>query len=210
MRALVLKAEAAPAAGAPAPAARTDINAVSKRVIMALDGVDLPTPIRITIEGERDPATIGKASPETEAILVKHLPVFKTDEERFVLGIVLEPTKEMGQPDSQKDVYSAEEVKKSSYKFMEEFQVIGLQHRADVSDRVSILLNWITLEDSTINGQPVTKGTWLLGVRVKDDTLWAAVKSGEITGFSIGGVASRTPVSIDPAATSPAPSYAAA
>ena len=168
-------------------------SAVSQ-ILKAIDGVDLPSAgIKITIEAAGSDV-VGKASEETESILAKHLPVFKTAEERLVLGIVLEPTKEMGAPDTQRDVYSADEVRKSAYRFMEEYQTIGLQHRSDISDRVKILLNWIALEDTTINGQPVTAGTWLLGVRVQDDALWQDVKDGKITGFSIGGIATRTAV----------------
>jgi DNA adenine methylase len=39
----------------------------------------------------------------------------------------------------------------------------------------------------------VSKGTWLMAVRVLDDGLWEQVKTGGITGFSIGGSAVRTP-----------------
>ncbi len=163
------------------------------RIVGAIADIKLPAvDLRLTIEEVT--TSIGKASTETEAILAKKCQVFKTEEERFVLGIVLEPTKEMNQPDSQGDIYSAESVRKSAYLFMEEYQTIGLQHREDITGRVKILLNWITMEDTTINGQPVVKGTWLLGVRVLDDALWADVKNGNITGFSIGGVANRQPI----------------
>ncbi len=190
MRHLVHKA-AESAAGA----TRVEFDAVVSRVIKALSGVDISLPIRLIIEAD-EPTTIGKASPATEAVIAKTIPVIKTDEERFVLGVVLEPTKEMGQPDTQRDVYSADEVRKAAFAFMEDFQVVGLQHRADISDRVRILLNWIATEDMTLNGQTVVKGTWLMGVRVQDDDLWSAVKKGEITGFSIGGSAKREPVAV--------------
>lgn len=174
------------------------LETVAARVLAALDSEDLSDDlaggIRVTIESGGETAKVGKASAETEAVLTKRLPVFKTDEERFVLGVVLEPTKELQKPDSQSDVYSADEVRQAAYRFMEEYQTIGLQHRDDVSDRVKILLNWITLESTTINGQTLAAGTWLIGVRVLDDELWNAVKVGEITGFSIGGSANRVPV----------------
>ncbi len=126
----------------------------------------------------------------TKGVLAKGFRIQKTAEERFVLGIVLEPTKEMNQPDTQNDVYSAEEIAKASDIFMSDYQQIGIQHKT-MTDKVKILRNWITLEDSTIGGQPVAKGTWLLGVRVLDDALWEKVKAGEVTAFSIGGKAQR-------------------
>ena len=41
-----------------------------------------------------------------------------------------------------------------------------------------------------MRGKTVVKGTWIMTVKVTDDELWAMCKSGDITGFSIGGVAS--------------------
>lgn len=143
-------------------------------------GAEMPVP------GEKKPS-------DTEKILAKGFSIFKTAEERFVLGIVLEPTKELNKPDSQGDIYSADEVRMAADKFMEEYQQIGVQH-SEITKAVKILRNWITLDDCTINGQVVAKGTWLLGVRVQDDDLWEKVKKGEITAFSIGGKANREPV----------------
>ena len=37
------------------------------------------------------------------------------------------------------------------------------------------------------------KGTWLLAVHILADDLWAQVKDGQLTGFSIGGAARRVP-----------------
>lgn len=123
----------------------------------------------------------------------RQVALLKSSEERFVFGVVLEPTKELGKPDSQGDIYSAEEVRQSCHKFMEQHRNIGLQHEKYANDRVSILENYIAPADFEIDGQRVAKGTWLLGLRV-DQGLWDAIKQGEITGFSIGGFARRTRV----------------
>jgi hypothetical protein len=167
-------------------------------ILAAVDAakLDLPASIVITIEngnGE-DETNQHKASPLMKSVLGRTLPVFKTQEEKYVLGIVLEPLKEMGETDSQKDLYSAEEVRKAAYLFMEEFADMGVQHTELANDKLKILESWIQREDAVIEGVKVIKGTWLMGVRVVDDTLWEKVKKGEITGFSIGGIASRTPV----------------
>lgn len=163
-------------------------------ILAAVDAakLDLPDSIVITIEnGKGDVET----SPLMKSVLARTLPVFKTQEEQYVLGIVLEPLKEMGKTDSQKDLYSAEEVRKAAYGFMEEFANMGVQHTELANDKIKILETWIQREDATIEGVEVTKGTWLMGVRIVDADLWARVKKGDITGFSIGGIASRTPVS---------------
>jgi hypothetical protein len=110
-------------------------------------------------------------------------------DERYVLGVVLEPETE----DSQKDIYSAEEIRQAAHKFMEAYGSIGLMHKVALGGRVAILESWIAPCDFDLNGQHVKKGTWMLAIRVKDDDLWDAVKKGELTGFSIGGSAIRRP-----------------
>lgn len=138
------------------------------------------------LDEEQDSSAVAKALGETHKVL-------KADEEeRYILGIVLEPLKDIGSKDLQNDTYSAEEVRKSAYKFLEEYGNIGLQHKEYVTGRIKIRENWVTREDTTINGQFVHKGTWLLGVHVIDDALWADVKAGKFTGFSIGGWANQT------------------
>ncbi len=110
-------------------------------------------------------------------------------EQRFVLGVVLEPET----VDSQKDIYSPEEVRKVAHRFLEEFRGLGLMHQVPVNGQVKIVESYIALEDMQIGDEPVKKGTWLLGVHVLSDALWAKVKSGDFTGFSIGGSARRVP-----------------
>lgn len=113
-----------------------------------------------------------------------------TEDERYVLGIVLEPEV----VDAHKDIYSAEEIRKAAYKFMEEYRTIGLQHKYDVSESVKILESYIAPTDLTIGETTVKKGTWMLAVRVNDGDLWDDIKEGRMTGFSIGGSAVRVEV----------------
>lgn len=110
-------------------------------------------------------------------------------DERFVLGIVLKPE----EIDAQDDIYSADEIRQAAHKFMTDFGGLGLQHQVNVNGKVKILETYIAPQDLTFGSEVVKKGTWLLGVRVLDDKLWSMVKSGELTGFSIGGSARRVP-----------------
>jgi hypothetical protein len=113
----------------------------------------------------------------------------KPDEERFVLGVVLEPEVE----DSQGDIYSAEEVRQAAHKYMEDAGRIGLMHRQLLTQGAKILENYVAPVDMNIDGQNVKKGTWLQGLRIIDDAVWGEVKSGGLTGLSIGGSAIRQP-----------------
>lgn len=48
--------------------------------------------------------------------------------------------------------------------------------------------------DTTIEGQAVRKGTWMLALRINDDDVWARIRNGELSGLSITGVATITPL----------------
>ena len=109
-------------------------------------------------------------------------------DERFVLGVVLEPDG----VDSQDDTISPEEIRNAAHMFMVEYQNIGIQHE-ELTQKIRILESYIAPADFNAGGQKVTKGTWILAVKVLDDALWQAIKTGEFTGFSIGGTAIRTP-----------------
>lgn len=117
--------------------------------------------------------------------------LFKAEEneERFVLGIVLVPEEE----DLQGDIYSEEEVRKAAHYYMENDGDVGLQHREMVSREVKVLENYLAPVEFELNGTKIKKGTWLQGLRVMSDRLWKAVKSGELTGLSIGGSSFREP-----------------
>lgn len=176
--------------------ARADIDIIQLRVIKALDACDLgDSEVRVTVEVlEPSGEVLAKADPMVERVLKQETKIFKTEEERYVLGVVLEPLKELGKVDSQNDLYSAEEVRQAAYKFMEYYGTLGLQHKANAAGRVKLLENWISRNDEVINGEVVKAGTWLMGIRVVEDELWSAVKAGKITGLSIGGFAERKPV----------------
>lgn len=113
-------------------------------------------------------------------------------EQRFVLGIVLEPET----VDSQGDIYSADEVRLAAHVWMEDFQNLGHQHRVLVNSGVHPVESYIAPVDMNVGGQMVKSGTWLLGVHVVNDAIWDQVKTGQLTGFSIGGYAQKVPAQV--------------
>jgi len=65
-----------------------------------------------------------------------------------------------------------------------------LEHQTPL-EGCTVVESWL-IEDSAKDkaahfGLNFPVGTWMLGTHVKEDTIWEAVKSGEITGFSIEG-----------------------
>ena len=132
------------------------------------------------------------------APFAKSIPLIKgldPGDERFVLGIVLEPEV----VDAQGDIYSPDEIRQAAHRFMEEFGGLGLMHRMRVNGQVKVLESYVSPVDFTAGEATVRKGTWLLAVRILSDALWEQVKSGELTGFSIGGSARRVPEADAPA-----------
>ena len=111
------------------------------------------------------------------------------DEQRLVFGVVYEPDVE----DSHGDTMTAAEIEKACNLYGATMQVVNKQHGEDVA--VDVVQNYIAPADFIAdNGVTVKKGTWLQVMKVHDDSLWAKIKSGEMTSYSFEGYAIRTPV----------------
>lgn len=104
-------------------------------------------------------------------------------EERIVFGIVYEP----GVADSHKHFMKSVTLRKLAHSYMEHSGVLGIQHSRQVNGKVKILESYITQFEGKIGTKLIKKGTWLMMVRVIDDAIWKAVKSGALTGFSFAG-----------------------
>lgn len=111
-------------------------------------------------------------------------------ERRLVYGIVLEPET----VDSQGDIYSEETIETAAHGFMADYQNVGHMHRALVNDGAEVVESYVAPCDFEMGGQQVKRGTWVLVVHITSEALWEQVKSGDLTGFSIGGYAERSPV----------------
>lgn len=123
--------------------------------------------------------------------------ISKLDEEkRIVYGPVLEP----GVEDAQGDIVSKEEIRKAAHNFMRKVGMAeagadGVMHKGRVGvDAAYLVESWLQDGDTKHGEQSITDGTWMIGVHVPDDELWGLVKSGEFTGFSIGGQGMREPL----------------
>ncbi len=107
----------------------------------------------------------------------------------YVLGIVLEPEV----VDAQGDVYSADEIRRSAWEYMTNFRNVGLMHKGLINGKVRLVESYIAPADVRLEGSVIRKGTWMMGLHVTDDEIWGQIKSGALTGLSIGGFARRTP-----------------
>ena len=157
-----------------------------------------------TTKAEAQPAIVaccddcgkcGELVVKSSARIIKSADAAAPAEERYVLGVVLEPDV----IDSQGDTYSESEVRAAAHKFMEFYGHMGLMHREIVDGDIRILESYVSPSDFIVEGQQVKKGTWLMGARIVSEKLWKGVKNGEFTGWSIGGSAIREPM--DPSQT---------
>lgn len=123
------------------------------------------------------------------------VPIAKSDsEQRLVYGVVLEPDVE----DAQGDVITADEIERAAHRFMHKYATrradLGTDHTRDVGrDRLAIVESMVAPIDFTLGSQRVRKGSWVLTAKVLDPALWAGVKQGVYTGWSIEGWGDRDP-----------------
>jgi hypothetical protein len=146
-------------------------------------------------EGAPVAAAAVSSTEEERSPLRKVALVHKADgDSRYVLGVVLEPNDGKDaplNPDTQGDVYSAADIAKAAHAWLSEFQNTGVMHKELAGRRIVPVESYIAPADFEIGEQKILKGTWMLGAVVQDDALWAQVKSGAMTGWSMGGMASR-------------------
>lgn len=116
----------------------------------------------------------------------KTISILKTNEEqRTVYGIVYSPD----EVDSQGDTATADVIKEMAYGFMKSRNTLSVdkQHNG-VSSEGFVAESWLVKQsDPIFPDQPV--GSWAVAIKVENDTTWNAVKSGEIGGLSLAGLA---------------------
>lgn len=108
--------------------------------------------------------------------------LLKRDEaQQIVYGVVYEPDV----VDAHGDFMDAGEIEKAAHVFLKEFRNIDKQH--DFTSKVGeVIESYIAPTDFELGGQTVTKGTWMMAVKVVDD-VWQSIEKGEYTGFSLAG-----------------------
>jgi hypothetical protein len=103
-------------------------------------------------------------------------------------GIVYAPS----QKDAQGDFTDRKEIERAMYKFMEKYaedpKRIKVMHKGE-SVTFPILESFIPEQDIIKGDDIIKSGAWWLMIRITDPEIWAAVESGQLNGFSMGGTA---------------------
>lgn len=114
--------------------------------------------------------------------------ILKADfEKQIVTAVVYTP----GELDAHGDYMTSDEIEKAAHYFLSNKGDVDLQHNYEVAPNVNIVESWVTKQDGNIGSQEIKKGTWMASMKVENDLIWKAIKSGEITGFSMGGTGQR-------------------
>lgn len=132
--------------------------------------------------------TILWKSTDTEPPFSWKIDITKTDEDkRLVFGIVYSP----GEIDSQGDMTDAAEIEKAAYGFLKASRTgsgVDKDHTFTPEGGAFVAESWIVRKgDPIFPDQP--EGSWAVAIKVDTDELWNAVKSGDIGGLSMGGLA---------------------
>ncbi|MGG1147616.1 XkdF-like putative serine protease domain-containing protein [Bacillus wiedmannii] len=105
------------------------------------------------------------------------------DPKKLVYGVVYEP----GVEDAHQDFMTAEEIEKAAHEFLKDSRDIDKQHDF-VSGAGELVESYIAPDDLEINGQTITKGSWVIATKATDE-VWEQIQNGEITGYSMAGIA---------------------
>ena len=139
------------------------------------------------------PTDLTQAAPRSRRLAIRKAEI--EGEQRVVFGEVLVPEDR----DLQGDIYSHEEVEAAAHRYLARYRTARVnphkdQHSRQMSDGdFDLLESYIAPVDFEINGRQLKAGTWLMKVRINDLSVWADVKAGRRTGFSIGGMAKSRP-----------------
>ncbi len=125
---------------------------------------------------------VNELLPDATADRVRPMPgmVKKADEElRIIWSEVYIPDF----PDAHGDFMNAEEIRKMAHNFIARGATdqCDLQHDNATTHGLEIVESFIARKDDDV----FIPESWVVGVRVNDDELWEAVKSGEFNGFSM-------------------------
>lgn len=126
-----------------------------------------------------------KKAEDGKATFTTYGRIVKADaENHYVTGIVYEPMEE----DSHGNFMTEEEITKAAYWYAKNGDQVDLQHSFEPLDGATVVETWVAKADFDIDGEAIRKGTWLMTMEVTDESVWASIEKGDITGFSMGGL----------------------
>lgn len=119
--------------------------------------------------------------------------VVKNDDsaKKLLYGIVYEPN----EIDAHGDSMNAEEIEKTAHEFMKFYRNIDTEHNL-IAGAGYVVECYIAPVDMEIGTQKIKKGSWVLVTEATDE-IWEDYLNGEITGYSMYGIARNTVTKTD-------------
>ena len=115
--------------------------------------------------------------------------VIKNDDMQRAFGIVYSPDQE----DAHGDTADADTIRRAASEFMREGRLknIDTEH-SFTSEMAFVAETWLVRKgDALFPDEP--EGSWAVGIQINDPDLWKKLKSGELTGISLAGIARHEP-----------------
>lgn len=135
-------------------------------------------------------------SPVDNAVKSADAEIFKTDDElRLVFGFASVIEKDGAiVTDTQNDIIETTELLRSTTAYMGKSREGKMMHAGEKIGEVVHSLP-LTADIAKSLGVHTAQYGWIVGMRVDSDRVWDMVKKGELQSFSIGGRATRVPIS---------------
>jgi hypothetical protein len=121
----------------------------------------------------------------------KKIQIAKSDTvKQIVYGVVYEPNSN----DAHDDFMTADEIEKMAHDFMQEQHTYNIDKQHNLNPKEGYVIeSYIAPCEMQLGEQTIQKGSWVVGVKVTDETTWDQIVKGEITGFSMWGEGQRVP-----------------
>jgi len=113
-------------------------------------------------------------------------------EKRLLYGVVYEP----GAVDAHGDTMNAEEIEKMAHEFMAHYRAIDKEHNL-IAGAGSVVESYIVPADFIIGTTTVKAGSWMLVTKASQE-IWDDYLNGEITGYSMYGIARQSIAKTEP------------
>lgn len=113
-------------------------------------------------------------------------------EKKLLYGVVYEPEA----VDAHGDTMNAEEIEKMAHEFMAHYRAIDKEHNL-IAGAGSVVESYIVPADFIIGNTTVKAGSWMLVTKASQE-IWDDYLNGEITGYSMYGIARQSIAKTEP------------
>lgn len=116
----------------------------------------------------------------------------ESEEKKLLYGVVYEPM----EIDTHGDMMKADGIEKMAHEFMVHYRNIDVEHNL-IAGAGQVVESYIAQSDIEMSNQTIKKGSWILVTKATDE-IWNDYLNGEITGYSMYGIARKSVTKTEP------------